>query len=148
VSETRDEVTSRRGESLENLASRGPDIRGRIVGNRRKIVSALLLAFVVRVVATYDVKGWSSGKKPAIKSVDIGAQNLVAWALLAVMLSVASDMESTSDLAVAFAFLILIATLMVSGLDAIRIINTAIASGKKAKPTNVGAGGADASSGD
>lgn len=44
------------------------------------------------------------------------AQSLFGWAVVAIILSIFADIESTSEIAVAFAWLILIAVLFNSGI--------------------------------
>jgi hypothetical protein len=103
--------------------------RYRMVSNRRKIVLGLLLAFVIRILATMDAEGAKKGKskvKEALKE-----QNLIAWAVLASFLAIASDIESTSDIAVAFTVLILIAAILSSGPDALDNLDKLVKGGKQ-----------------
>lgn len=102
----------------------------RSVSARRKIVLAMLLAFVIRILATVKADDAVAGKGLGFKSA-IEGQNLIAWGVLVAMLSLASDIDATSDIAVAFAFLILVAALLSSGTDAIKNLDTLITGGKK-----------------
>lgn len=102
--------------------------RYKMVSNRRKIVLGLLIAFMIRTLATIDTEGAKKGK-PKIRKA-ITEQNLVAWAVLASFLAIASDIDTTSDIAVAFTLLILVAALLTSGMDAIDNLNKLISSGK------------------
>lgn len=103
--------------------------RYKLVSNRRKIVLALLIAFVIRILATVDTEGAKKGKAKVRESVT--GQNLVSWAVLAAFLAIASDIDATSDIAVAFALLILVASLLTSGPDALSNLDKLVKGGKQ-----------------
>lgn len=102
--------------------------RYKLQSNRRKIVLGLLLAFVIRILATIDADGAKKGKSKVKNA--LSGQNLIAWAALASFLAIASDIESTSDIAVAFALLILVAAILTSGPDALDNLDKLIKGGK------------------
>jgi len=88
--------------------------------NRQKIVTALVGAFVIRVVAGITV---NRKTKRADASDVIGAiyeADIPSWIVIAAILMIASDFEATSRLSLAFTLLLLVAVIMADGERAIK----------------------------
>lgn len=102
-----------------------PDVAARTVyaSNRRKIVTALAGAFAIRVLANLEANK-KTNRYDAQNVIDaVSGANIPAWVVIAAVLMMASDFESTSRPAMAFALLIFIGLLIGDGEMAIKTIN-------------------------
>ena len=90
--------------------------------NRQQIVLLILLAFTVHVLANMQTN--RAGKRLRIEDVPpaIMQTNLPAWAVVAVILLIASDFDSTSRVSVAFAGLLTIAVVISDGQKAFKLV--------------------------
>lgn len=95
-----------------NKRSYEPDYNANVSGGeRRGTFLPLLFAFAVQIIADYDYD------KPLDKQVRplLREQNLLGWGVLFISLSAMTDFDTTRELAIAFAWLILIASLAYRG---------------------------------
>lgn len=102
-----------------------PNVADRTVyaDTRRRIVTALLVAFVIRTVAAMSVD--KKTKRYDAKNVVAAVQsaNVPAWVVVAAVLMMASDFDATSRLAMGFSVLLLVAVVLVDGEPAIKNVN-------------------------
>jgi hypothetical protein len=117
-----------------------PNVAAQTAGDRRQILLTLTIAFGIAylakisdVAASQGVKKLLTGKgddrSPAIRALE--AQNAVGWVILIVILSIGSDFETSRPLAVAFAWLILIASVLQNGEKAIKTLSALQGKGSK-----------------
>ena len=110
-----------------NPADRIPNVQQYTTGasERKQILLALVLAFGIDFFAKLNT---AQGKKTSSADVWIAAkgQSIAAWIVLIVILSMASDFDSTRQLSVAFAWLILIVALLGNGSKAIGNVSNII----------------------
>lgn len=106
-----------------------PDVRSRLAGNRRQITLALIVAFVIQVVS--QVKEPSGKDKLTQAKLAAGGTNFIAWIVVVMFLAIASDFDATSDLARAFALLILLTVLLRSGPKAMENVQKLTEQGSK-----------------
>lgn len=116
-----------------------PNMQAQTTGasDRQKVIGALLLAFTVNTVGRME-----GVKKPRQFFATVLTQNLPAWVFILAILTIASDFDSTRDIAIAFALLFLVAAILTNGLDAMAVIQSLIDKANKrndAKPSNTGA---------
>lgn len=101
-----------------------PNIADRTVyvDARRKIVTALLVAFVIQTVASMKT---DKAKRYDAENVTkaITSANIPAWVVITAVLMIASDFESTSRVAVGFAILLLVAVTLTDGQAALKNID-------------------------
>lgn len=101
-----------------------PNIADRTVyaSDRRKVLLALMVAFAIRAISHFEKGRDNVDPEKALKA--IGSTGIPNWLILVAILTIASDFESTSKLAVAFSLLILVAVLMNNGLEAADVLGT------------------------
>jgi len=92
-----------------------PNVEERTTGASRRgqVFGLLMLAFVINGLSKAGSVKNESETKVFFKS--LATNNLPAWAFLWVVLTLASDFDSTTDLALAFAVLIFLASLILNG---------------------------------
>src|SRR3990172_3766688 len=105
----RSDPNTQRAKSL-GFVGRGAKASGAIV--RREILLALGAAFFVHYLARIK-----KGSKPDYSTAN-RESNIVAWLAVLFMLSIASDFQTTQQLAVAFAFLVALVALIGEGANA------------------------------
>lgn len=97
-----------------------PDIAARTTGAspRGQIVFATVGAFAV----TYVAKMRRFRKREFQEAAYLTGRGLVGWGVLLIALSAMSDFETTQQLGIAFAWLILITAVLVSGPEALAVL--------------------------
>lgn len=112
-----------------------PDVATRTVGadTRRKVLLALTVAFTVRTLAMF--KRNEDGYTPQNVWKAVQKTNIPAWVVLYAMLAIASDFDTTRELALAFAILILVAIFLYDGGKFITTIESIVSDEKTDAPT-------------
>lgn len=100
---------------LTSTVDKVPNIQEKTTGRpgAEQVVLTTFIAFVVSGLANAPI-GKSKTKQEAFLK-GLLANNLINWGVLFVILVMASDFEASATLAIAFAWLILIATLLSKG---------------------------------
>lgn len=106
-----------------------PDVQQRTTGAsiRTQIVFTTVGAFAI----SYIAKMKRFDKASTAEAAQITAKGAIGWFVLLIALSAMSDFETTSQLAIAFAWVILLASLFVNGPKALKVINTELDKARK-----------------
>lgn len=99
---------------------RPPDIQSRTSGAspRGQIVFAMVGAFAI----SYIAKLKRFDKKSTAQATIITGKSIVGWFVVLIALSAMSDFQSTQQIAVAFALLVMLTAILVNGPAAIKTV--------------------------
>lgn len=113
-----------------NPGTYAPDVQVRTTGAsvRQQIVFTTFLAFAVSFIAKFEpyTRNRKGNKvftrEDTAKVLQLTFRGIVGWVVLLLILSAASDFETTQELATAFAWLILISAILFNGQDALNVL--------------------------
>lgn len=105
-----------------------PDVAARTVGadTRRQVMLALTVAYVVRAVSYLERNEATGRYEPRAIYDALLRTNIPAWVVIYAVLAIASDFDTTRQLSVAFALLLLVAVLLYDGPEFLAIIESIV----------------------